>query len=460
MTMMILSLIVPIIMGFLLCGLLVPYDLSDERYLPFKYFLSAGLGLGISSIFFFVYLLFFSRYTVGFIVSEAAVIILFISLLLFKKRRVISKIGPPSRPKSKISLPILLSFLIISLSAVYVFVCFSLRNPHGDWDAWAIWNLRARFIFRSGAEWKDAFSNLLSQSHTDYPLLIPGIISRCWYYIGNDTVIVPIMISFLFLSATAGLLISSISKISGRNQALMAGLVLLGTPFFIVEGASQYADVPLSFFFLATIVLFYIKDEFKEDKYRILLLSGLTAALAAWTKNEGILFVSSVILAHSVTVIFSRGLREYYREALPFFAALMPILFILLYFKINIASGSNIFSGQSLDLIIQRLTDFARYLKVGKAFVNKTFFFADGLLAGLFLYGLLLGRRITKKVASIIPYLIICCMILGYFLIYIITPRDLDWHLRTSLERLLLQLWPSFIFIFFVNIRSPEEMSS
>jgi len=39
----------------------------------------------------------------------------------------------------------------------------------------------------------------------------------------------------------------------------------------------------------------------------------------------------------------------------------------------------------------------------------------------------------------------------GYFAIYLITPYDLYWHLRFSLNRLFLQLWPSAIFIFFLK---------
>jgi hypothetical protein len=48
-------------------------------------------------------------------------------------------------------------------------------------------------------------------------------------------------------------------------------------------------------------------------------------------------------------------------------------------------------------------------------------------------------------------------IILGsYFAVYLITPHDLDWHLMTSLNRLLLQLWPTIIFITFMAARTPE----
>ena len=48
----------------------------------------------------------------------------------------------------------------------------------------------------------------------------------------------------------------------------------------------------------------------------------------------------------------------------------------------------------------------------------------------------------------------------GFFLIYVITPYDIFWHLRNSLNRLFLQLWPSAIFLFFlVAPRTVKEVA-
>ena len=37
-----------------------------------------------------------------------------------------------------------------------------------------------------------------------------------------------------------------------------------------------------------------------------------------------------------------------------------------------------------------------------------------------------------------------------YFLVYLFTPKDLAWHLGTSLERLVTHIFPSFILLFFL----------
>jgi len=48
-------------------------------------------------------------------------------------------------------------------------------------------------------------------------------------------------------------------------------------------------------------------------------------------------------------------------------------------------------------------------------------------------------------------------MFAGYFIIYLITPRDLAWHLLVSLNRLFLQLFPSLLFTYFMIVRTPER---
>jgi len=48
---------------------------------------------------------------------------------------------------------------------------------------------------------------------------------------------------------------------------------------------------------------------------------------------------------------------------------------------------------------------------------------------------------------------------LGYFMIYLTTPLDLTYHLGSSLYRLLLQVWPIGLLIFFAGVRAPEAWS-
>jgi hypothetical protein len=48
-------------------------------------------------------------------------------------------------------------------------------------------------------------------------------------------------------------------------------------------------------------------------------------------------------------------------------------------------------------------------------------------------------------------------MLVGYSAVYVFTPRDVYWHLMTSIDRLFSQLWPTLVFVFFLAVRTPEE---
>ena len=139
-----------------------------------------------------------------------------------------------------------------------------IQNPHGGWDAWAIWNLRARFLFRSGPFWTDSFSPDLFWSSPDYPLGLPGYVALIWKYVDNDTVIVPMLVAAMFFVATGGLLYASLRRFSGQIAATLGLIALAGTSFFISHSASQYADVPLGFFVLATVVLMASYDNNRQ----------------------------------------------------------------------------------------------------------------------------------------------------------------------------------------------------
>jgi hypothetical protein len=46
----------------------------------------------------------------------------------------------------------------------------------------------------------------------------------------------------------------------------------------------------------------------------------------------------------------------------------------------------------------------------------------------------------------------------AYFATYIITPHDLDWHLAFSLDRILLHLYPTLLFVLFSITDDPENI--
>jgi hypothetical protein len=48
-------------------------------------------------------------------------------------------------------------------------------------------------------------------------------------------------------------------------------------------------------------------------------------------------------------------------------------------------------------------------------------------------------------------------MVIGFGLVYLTTSETLAWHLSSSAGRLLLQLWPSAVFLAFLAACPPER---
>ena len=192
------------------------------------------------------------------------------------------------------------------------------RVPYGDWDAWAIYNLRARSIYRSGYDWRDGFSGLLFRSHPDYPLLLPLCVVRAWIYAAGESTAAPRLIGGVFMLATIGLVPSAIGALRGRAQACIAVAVLLGNAYLLRHASSQYADVPLMFYFAAAIALLVLHDEVAhEEGSGALALAGLAAGLAAWTKNEGLLLLIALMGCALRGVVGPRLARRSSKTAAP-----------------------------------------------------------------------------------------------------------------------------------------------
>lgn len=459
-----LILFIPLLMGLVSISCLWPIGKSFLSHVMLKLSFGIGIGFGVFSCFFFVWLSVFGPSSRGLIPALIVIVLLMAAILAYRVRKSgrlpARELSTEPLPKLKLRWILGILFLVSIVFGVASFVFLSLKKPHGDWDAWAIWNLRARFLFRGGDQWTSAFSGLLEAARPDYPLLVPSAIAGLWTCIGNDTVLVPVLLSFLFTFAAVGLTVSSLAILRGKNQAFLAGVILLGTPFLITHGESQYADVPLAFFFLGTLIFLALQDRLTERSYNFLILAGLTAGLAAWTKNEGIIFIAAISVARLMTVAPKKGLRSYLRQMLSFTAGLAPALLIIIYFKLRLAPA-NYLMAQGSQTTLQKLMDVSRHLQVWNAFAKQLVDFGGWAVSVpllLIFYILFSGvsMKETERPGIIASLLALVFMLVAYALTLVVTPFDIAWQLSTSLNRLLLQLWPSLIFVYFLIARPIE----
>jgi hypothetical protein len=448
--------------GGLLVALTWPHCKASLSERVLKLSLSLGFGLAIFSVEFFFERLLGINHAVWF--DAGCMGLLFVLYLIVRRRhaRVIAAIpemGDLHIP-GWIRRALAAAFVVALLATMYSAVLRVIAHPHGEgWDAFSIWNLRARFLFLGGANWRDGFTTLLPWSHPDYPLLVPAAIAHFWSYLGHDEPIVAATIGIVFAFGTLALLVSALAHLHGRNAALLAGLALTATPFFIEQGTSQYADVPLSFFILASIVLLHIG----QNHAGALLLAGMAAGFAAWTKNEGLLYLFALVIG-LVRAVFLANDRDAsadsphrkWRIFIWFLSGAAPVTVVIALFKHYVGTTGDLFS--SPGVMIHKLLTPGRYWVTLRWFAKESLRFgAWWIVPGtvvMVVFYLLVRRKQASRQDPLYrgSVLALGLTLIGYFAIYLITPRDLYWHLRFSLNRLFLQLWPATIFLFFLFV--------
>ena len=377
----------------------------------------------------------------------------------------------PLEAEAAASKPTILSWALTALLALLAaaaaayFLIYTRYAPNGSFDAYAFWNLKARFIFRDPANWQAAFSPLLSwEFHPDYPILLPMNTAMAWFQVSRETPYVPAIQAALFTLSGAGLLWSALHAVRGWSQAALAALILLSTPLFVLVGVWQLADIPLATLILAACILISLYFLHPDEKRGFLTLAGLSAGLTAWTKNEGLLFL---VLTSLLLLVFSlRGRedkRQGLKELLAYGMGLILPLAALLVFKLALAPANDLVGSRSPAELSALFFDPQRWRITFRLMAAEAGNFGLSLFTVWLLplaYLLLAGRRpLQDGHRQTLRFWITAFLFLlaGYFAAYLITPHPLEWHITHSVERLYLHIYPAMLWLVFLVSRAPEE---
>lgn len=414
--------------------------------------LAIGIGLGIGSCTFYLALILFDGRRAGVVGIDAA--LLTFALAIWWRCRSDTQLAAPRAPISSKERVLAAAVLVAAAAAALSFLANTLDSPHGRWDAWATWNMRARWLAAGAPAWREAF--VKPNIHRDYPLLLPATVARLWVYSGDTDPVVPAAVAAAYGTALVLLLYAALAALRGRAQALVGALCLLGTPVFLRVGPWQYADVPLAFNLLAAVTLLSLHDRDPLRGKTMLLWAGVATGLAAWTKNEGTMLALGVLVVRGAWMVVRRA--PALRSVAWFAAGLLAPAAIVLHFKLTLASRSPQF-GQTTEAMIGKLADAGRYAVVLREAAFELVRGTGPALLPLVVYAILLGRtrdRSTRSMAVAVAS-IVAFATLGYGFMYIISRAELTWLLSHSLDRLVMQLWPSVLLAVLLYVANPSE---
>ena len=353
-----------------------------------------------------------------------------------------------------------LAILLVSLAQLNT----ARISPYGEFDAFAIWNVRAQFMLGDGDTWQRAYSPMLVRQHPDYPLLLSSFIARTWR-IGGDqaTAVAPFGTAMLFIWGAGGLLVSSLALLRGLGSALLAAIVLIANAAFLQQSTWQYADIPVSLFMLGTIVLIFLGVQAEgRQRNTMLAVSGVFASLAAMTKNEGIPFLLLAFGCYFVMRWRLSGGAEAWKSGRIWLAGALPGTIMQAYFKLFLAPTEGPFAAPPVTQMLGQLADIDRYMTVFSYLLTKAVAMGSGLTHPIVLLLILAVVLRFEIDARYRPYLLasgalLILQLLAYCGIYLTTQDDLIWRLDTSLGRLYSQLWPLVLLTMFMMLGVPRD---
>ena len=346
----------------------------------------------------------------------------------------------------------------IAAVAVIVAVCalcfpqviyMLLREPLIEWDARSIWFFHAKGIWVHGGIAAEFFTNRRhGWSHTDYPLLLPvqaaviGVLRGEWSE--------PAVKGFLFLNFAAYLWLLQrilVQRGWGMVSAWAFAVPVMGIAFksYVNGYADNHYAMPLM---LAMLLAF--KKRVDEGE---LLLAGLMTAFALNIKNESALYV--------LTGLALWALFRYIKGGLPtlrlgrsacgwsiFVLGLLPfILWAMFKMSYGIKGDMHLSSRllhpvDSVAVCLERAPHILNALGIVYRIMRAHILTAVILLLNvLHMVSVRRDKSGTARVITVeerIFWAMLLTVNLMIFAVYAMTPHDVDWHLGTSVGRLVI----------------------
>lgn len=303
-------------------------------------------------------------------------------------------------------------------------------EKYGGWDAWCIWNLHAKFLADT-SNWKTLYSNFAWRyKHPDYPLYLSDTIALLWRLTGHQSVLVPFGLGFIF---TLFIPVILYLELYSKNIFVAAILMLLLAfdRYYLNQGVQQYSDTLLALLFLSTIICL---EHYKTNgSPAFITLAATMAGCCLWTKNEGCMLVLFWIVFNAKTLL-ANGRWKY------FLAGISIPVCTLLIFKTITPTNDLIANTGSIK---EFLFDASRYNLIKEYLIlNLKDNFSYATIGSIIYIIICIADRKMDR-----NFLLLVCCVLGYLLVYLITPLPLKWQLFTSMDRVLLQIMPAFIYV-------------
>ena len=325
-----------------------------------------------------------------------------------------------------------LNFFHLKITLI-VLIIITLGNPTYYWDAWAIWLFHAKRIFleQSIIAQLDGYA---LWSHNDYPVIAPALAASLATLVGGWNNIFP-KLAFLLMFFPP--LILSIKIFNVRYHLLFLILTLFILNLYLFSGL---VDGLVAIYFSFSSYLVYDIFVNKQNSFYYLLIAFCFFVILSLLKNEGIIMVAILLTITIIINISKKNFFQNYKKIIFLLLSIIPFL-IWKITCINYNVKNDVINYDVLNFLINKIFDYNSFKLIFKFLILDTKF----ILSIIFI---LIAFNFTKnKKIFYFSLSVVMAYLFSLFMVYLITPYDLTWHLLSSASRLIMS--PTFLFIFF-----------
>jgi hypothetical protein len=307
---------------------------------------------------------------------------------------------------------------VVTLILIAGYTRLALAAPPIENDYLLIWGVKAKeFFFARGIDWAWLQSPLNSyNAHADYPVLVPLVYDAFALVTGgwNDRWIGIITVAYgvAALLVVRGLLADALSK-PWRAAATLVLMPLVFSPYI------GLAEGPLIAYALAGLLFIRRGDTLHGAVY---------LGFAAFTKNEGLTLIAAVIIALTA----ARRWRELPR-LWPAIAIPLPWLVLR---SLHGLQNDLMVGGIGARLVARLADPWPVFAAMGRHPAGNVVFWLGVVVACAVGW-----RRVLNEERFLA--LAIAMQLLFFVAAYFVSPRELEWHVQWSWERIVRQLMPA-----------------
>jgi hypothetical protein len=329
----------------------------------------------------------------------------------------------------------------LTLLALGVVLAGSLSTPLQEWDAFAIWGLKAKVLAHAALRpIPPYFHDLsLSYSHLDYPLMMPFLTAGAYAAMGGvDDQAGKLVSVFLDVLVVPVIYLGLRWKLRRPPAAFLTAILAL-LPAMFRYGGTGCADLPLAMFYAGSI--FYLAKWLAEPQWPNLALAILFSTFAAFTKNEG----AVLALANGAVILgfgLWRGRRRHRIGAVAFFAGLLLLNAAWLIWNHSLPRTHEDYGSKLLSPLLAAHLPRLKQI-IPEMLVQATNPQAWGLLWILAGMVALSGWRAMAQRYLLAVWILLAMHLASYVLAYVVTPWNLNVLMPATMDRLLLHTAPA-----------------